>query len=354
MGTKRMLAPVVRSVFDELDPRGSVVDLFSGMGSVAHALSPRYGVTTNDLLSFTTVFARCRFTSENKGNRDGLLRAVVRRFHRHHAELSAAYRWRLNRERRAIAGSRTQLALWFDEAPHVGNSIHYQREASAAARDRTAWRYRLATLYFATGYFSTAQAIEVDALRYSIDKAHLTSDDRDWALAAWLLAAGRLVSAPGHTAQFLRPGSAEAFDRIRRTWDRRVWPLFVTALDHLGPLGTARWRHGNKVVNDEALHLLASLDARQVGAIYADPPYTKDQYSRYYHVYETLYLYDFPDSKGRARARSDRFSTPFSLATGIEEALEQLVRLTSQLERPLVLSYPADGLLGRAESRWRT
>lgn len=345
MGTKRTLAPVVRTIIDELEPRGQVVDLFSGMGSVAHALAPRYPVTTNDLLSFTTAFARCRFTAAHRGKRDDLLRAVIGRFELHRAELTAAYQWRINRERRAMVGGPGHLAEWFDEAPHVGNSTHYQQEARAANKLRGRLRFRLATLYFATGYFSTKQAIEIDALRYAIDRMDLARDDRDWAIAAWLLAAGRLVNAPGHTAQYLRPSSAKACSRIVQTWNRKVWPLFVDALDELRPLGNARWRRSNIVANDEALHFLGSLEARCVGAIYADPPYTKDQYSRYYHVYETLYRYDFPDSEGRARARTDRYSTDFSLASGVERALDELVRLTTTLQRPLVLSYPADGLL---------
>jgi adenine-specific DNA-methyltransferase len=98
-------------------------------------------------------------------------------------------------------------------------------------------------------------------------------------------------------------------------------------------------------MNCEALDLLDSLRASEIGVVYADPPYTKDQYSRFYHVYETLYLYDFPTSRGRARARTDRFSTGFSLASEVEESLDHLLQRSAELNRPLVLSYPKDGLL---------
>lgn len=345
MGTKRVLAPVVRSIVDDLDVAGPVVDLFSGMGSVAQALSPKHSVVTNDLLAFTTAFARCRFTSGPRRTRTALSKAVVRKFRQSHADLSSSYRWRLNREKGALADGREALEAWFDEAPHVGNSVHYAREARRSAALAEPGDYRLATLYFATGYFSTAQALEIDALRAALDRVRLTPDERDWAMAAWLLAAGRLVNAPGHTAQFLRPSSDEAFSRIQRTWARSVWPLFLSALDDLGTVGNAKWRRGNRVVNGEALKVLDGMSTDSIGAIYADPPYTKDQYSRYYHVYETLYRYDFPDSSGRARARSDRFSTGFSLATQVEDSLDHLVRRSGELERPLILSYPDDGLL---------
>jgi len=45
----------------------------------------------------------------------------------------------------------------------------------------------------------------------------------------------------------------------------------------------------NRVEVSDALSLLKSSRVSSVTAVYADPPYTKDQYSRYYHVYETMY-----------------------------------------------------------------
>ena len=84
--------------------------------------------------------------------------------------------------------------------------------------------------------------------------------------------------------------------------------------------------------------------------VYADPPYTKDQYSRYYHVYETLYLYDFPDSSGEGPARGDRFSTGFPVKSRVAETFTELFDAIANLKVPLVLSYPSNGLLVQAGS----
>lgn len=344
MGTKRVLAPTVRQVLDEIDVRGPVVDLFSGMGSVAEALAPRHAVVVNDLLSFTSAFGRARFTATTKGDRNSVLRRLRGSFSEHKAHLRAMYSRRLAKEARALEGSVRDLQRWFDGAPHVGRSRHYERIAASASAREGCDRYRLVTVYFASGYLSTRQAIEADALRFAIDVA-VHPDERDWALASWILAISRVVNAPGHTAQFLKPSSKAAAERIRRTWARTLWPLFVSALDSIEPLGTRSWRGSNQVVTHDALELLRTLHARDVGAVYADPPYTKDQYSRYYHLYETLYRYDFPDALGNARARSDRFSTEFCLASAVASAMEDLVLESDRIGRPLVLSYPSNGLL---------
>lgn len=81
--------------------------------------------------------------------------------------------------------------------------------------------------------------------------------------------------------------------------------------------------------------------------MYADPPYTKDQYSRYYHVYETLYLYDFPGSSGAGRYRESRFITPFCLASQVAAAFETLFSRVADARLTLILSYPKEGLLAK-------
>ena len=50
--------------------------------------------------------------------------------------------------------------------------------------------------------------------------------------------------------------------------------------------------------------------------MYVDAPYKRDDYSRYYHVLETLARYDYPDSEYKSRTRSiskgERFRSEFS------------------------------------------
>lgn len=110
-------------------------------------------------------------------------------------------------------------------------------------------------------------------------------------------------------------------------------------------IGSPEWRALNKVHVGDALDLLNSKKLSKIGAVYADPPYTKDQYSRYYHVYETMYQYDYPSAEGMGRARSDRFASPFCLKTEVGESFESLFRAIAALDLPLVLSYPSNGLL---------
>lgn len=352
MGTKRHIAHRVRSLVTDLEPEGRVLDLFSGMGAVTESLAGVRSVVANDALSFTNVFARCRFRDQSREHTVAAVLDLLRSNYRDSvAALTAGNRDALRHEQRALEGSPEDLADYIRDAVVVATSEAAAAKAVAARSATGMEHYKLATLYFGAGYFGLRQAIHLDSLRYAIDSLEADpAPSRDWLLAAWLGAASTVVNAPGHTAQFLRPNDQAAFSRIRRYWRRSVWEEFQDRLMELKPVGTSTWRRNNKVVNSDALDLLATGDMRGIGAVYADPPYTKDQYSRYYHVYETLYRYDYPDSHGAGRVRSDRVSTGFCLKTQVVQSFSDLFRHTAERGVPLILSYPSGGLLGVAGS----
>ena len=349
MGTKRHMADHVRDAIGELTREGRVVDLFSGMGSVAESLQDTASVVTNDALSFTAALSRARFTAlKRSAEAPATLVRLRPAYDARLRELTQKYSQQLASEYRALAGTRADLVEYMQRAAHVGNSAAHRRAARAAAVASTSEHYELASLYFSAGYLSLQQAIEVDSIRSAIDRdTHL--NDRDWLLGAWITATSVLVNAPGHTAQFLRPNSASAHARIVRTWGRSVWDEFIVALDSVGLVGTEEWRSKNSVFVGDALDLISTGQLHDVGTIYADPPYTKDQYSRYYHVYETLYRYDYPDSSGAGRNRSDRFTTGFSLKSAVVASFHDLCRNVARMRVPLVVSYPSSGLLAELD-----
>jgi adenine-specific DNA-methyltransferase len=355
MGTKRTLAPLVRSAITELRPSGQVADLFSGMGSVAAALAPTTPVLTNDLLAFTTAFARARFLPFDRPPLDEIARQLYLPFDKCRSELRATYARRIRAEHRAMQESPKQLAMYMRDAPHAGSSRSWWTTARAAQRATGLEHYRLTTTHFSSSYFSTAQAIELDSLRFAIDEVTSEGADadggrsplRDWLLSGWIGAAAAVINAPGHTAQFLKPSTRPAYVRLVSRWRRSIWATFLDRTGELRPVGTAMWRRYNTVTNQDALQLLNSPETDGISLVYADPPYTKDSYSRYYHVYETLYEYDYPDSVGAGRTRSDRLPADFSLATRVVEAFTELIRRVSERGVPLILSYPSKGLLTR-------
>jgi len=98
-----------------------------------------------------------------------------------------------------------------------------------------------------------------------------------------------------------------------------------------------------------------------VGVIYADPPYTRDHYSRFYHVLETIALDDDPgvtpgqgtSEPSRGIYRVKRHQSPFSIRTQVRPAFQDIFAHAKRLDVPLVLSYSpmSEGTKARPETR---
>lgn len=348
MGTKKRLAPLVRDIALDERRRGRVLDLFSGMGSVARSLSDVASVCTNDALEFTAAFARARLLDNPRVPVSSVVAGLQQPFNHRRKQLSNAHQDRLGAEDRALAGSRRALEVHLSRARHAANSDVVRDGLRRADGRSDAGRYCLATGYFADGYFSLRQAIELDALRYAIDTTEALTAYRDWLLSAWLASAGAVLNAPGHTAQFLKPNTDQQARRIQRNWRRSIWTIFADRLADVSLVGTKSWRASNNVITRDALEVANGSVPSDIGVVYADPPYTRDQYSRYYHVYETLYRYDFPTASGQGRTPTGRFTTAFSKKSQVRRAFDELVGGIARWRVPLILSYPSDGLLQRA------
>ncbi|HEX8744040.1 MAG TPA: DNA adenine methylase [Thermoleophilaceae bacterium] len=354
MGNKHDVAPVVAELVRRRRRNRPFLDLFCGMCSVGGAVADTsHRVVGNDVQQFAAHVARCLIaTPEAPPKSDELIRSLRRSYLHNQRKLVERFGVDLAREDRVLGDAdphayRRAYAAW----RHAANDNAIAAELEELAAGGGAPPYRLATLTFAWGYFGLRQAIAIDSLRYAIDRARdtarLTPAEADWALVALLQAASCASASPGHFAQYLHPTGREGFVRILRQRRRDIWRQFARELGDVGPYGTSTWRRGNTVLEADALSIWDELDGLGLdGAIvYADPPYSKDHYSRYYHVLETLTRYDYPPAVGRGRYRPDRFATPFSLKGGVEAAMSKLCAAIAAREWTLILSYPSNGLL---------
>ena len=84
---------------------------------------------------------------------------------------------------------------------------------------------------------------------------------------------------------------------------------------------------------------------------YLDPPYTRDQYSRFYHFLETLARGDEPELAHGARYREDRFKSAFCSSRSAASELRDLFSAIRERSprASVLLSYSSRGLLTREE-----
>ena len=87
--------------------------------------------------------------------------------------------------------------------------------------------------------------------------------------------------------------------------------------------------------------------------VYADPPYFKEHYSRYYHILNTLCLYDYPipdinpqtKKLSVGRYRSNRNVSPFGKKAKALSAFQLLLEKCSTANAPLFISYADDSIV---------
>jgi len=199
------------------------------------------------------------------------------------------------------------------------------------------------TVAYGGHYFSPEQAVWIDALRASLPES---DPERTVALAALIQAASQCAAAPGHTAQPFQPTkTAKKF--LLEAWNRDVVAKTRAVFELLAK--QAAKQVGSTKVSDaeEAAHGLKEGDLA-----FIDPPYSGVQYSRFYHVLETISNGSCGDVSGIGRYPDTQLrpKSKFSLISESEVALDSLLKTVSSRGAKAILTFPdhecSNGLSG--------
>jgi adenine-specific DNA-methyltransferase len=351
MGTKKQIVGHVADVISHA-PAGPLLDLFAGVSSVGSAVSPCRNVWCNDVQHFAHDLATSIFCS-----RDGpeLSPTTIRDI----ASLAAINSRKISRELAEFVYEEERVLADrdFQRGAHLFRKLVSSCTSDKNFRLRRMHRrgsiprpYRQFAITYVGGYIGISQAIELDSVRYALDQLCLeraiSIEQHRWSLLALCKALANASNTTGHFAQYLAI-KEKTYGRFLAKRRRSIFGEWQSAVADMSPAGTAKWRKGNRTFRKEATELLRELaqSEAQPSVIYADPPYTNDHYSRYYHLLDTLMLYDYPDPVGKGQYRSDRFVSDFSLRSKVHSAFEELVSCAAKLGCDLIINYPDTGLI---------
>jgi adenine-specific DNA-methyltransferase len=194
-------------------------------------------------------------------------------------------------------------------------------------------------------YFSPAQARAIDALLGSLPARE---PDRSVCLAALIWAAARCVAAPGHTAQPFQP-TTTALASIAEAWSKDVVQIVKQVLPTIARLSAVT---RGDVITDDATNVATKLTCDDL--VFLDPPYSAAQYSRFYHVLETIARGQCSavSGVGRYPPAAERPSSRFSLKGQALDALQILLDRLRMSECRIVMTFPqqrsSNGLSGES------
>jgi 16S rRNA G966 N2-methylase RsmD len=363
LGSKARLLDAIGSEIDAVDADGGpVLDLFSGSGVVAAHLARTRQVTAVDIQEYARVLASALLSPARldstridelvdaaRTRAEGVVATSVGVLLRQERAATDALRAGDAEPLCAIVEGGSLIAFSQGEGPTRGELADSLAEAVGAYEStRTALTL---TRYYGGVYFGYAQAVGLDCLLAVIRT--LPAGQRDTGLAALLGAASECVTSVGnHFAQPLRPRDKRGAPKLRalqtlaRRRERDVFAAFVVRLERYGLVPAAS--KPSRAVRADYRSFLA-LHEQHVAAVYADPPYTRDHYSRFYHVLETIARGDSPGIStisldgtvrlSRGLYRSERHQSPFCIRSETPDAFRALFRGVLELDAPLVLSY---------------
>ena len=369
LGNKRkILNEIHKIISDNVKDEGIVLDLFSGTNCVGYALKNNYIVYSNDIQQYSYVIAKALI--ENNAisvDQEQAKEDLSRNYLKNYNKLIKIYEEALEREDRFFCedfnySEYEKYKNFCDNFPYYNSnkisgynnnflSVFSEETINQYRKNNLKFPYILFSTYFVNGYFRIRQCIQIDSFRYAIEQVNEEDSQikKMIYLTALIYAINLCVSSTGHFAQFRNINSETSCKEIIKERKKDIKKLFYSLINELfsnTPFGSDK----NRSLNEDYLELLNEnnrlySEIKNVDLVYADPPYTTDHYSRYYHVLETLIKYDYPSCIGKGRYREDRYNSNFSLPRYAENEFTKLIRAISNINTKLLLSYTNVGLL---------
>jgi adenine-specific DNA methylase len=319
MGSKRVMLQngLGTLIKDELSTSKRFIDLFTGSGAVAWFAAVNHSVEVRafDLQSYGVVLAN----------------AVL--------------------GRTEVLDGQAIWAPWEKSARALVSKLKpptYSKLTQKAVRELREWSADhndwVITRSYGGHYFSPTQAVWLDAFLTTLPKV---PSHRSLALAALIEAASNCAAAPGHTAQPFQPTNS-AKPHLIDAWERDVCFRTKNAITSLA--GYRAKKIGHAAVSD-ANEAAGSI--KRGDLVFVDPPYSGVQYSRFYHVLETIARGSCGEVSGTGRypAREFRPRSKYSLKSESVNALDDLLKTVANRGARAILTFPdhncSNGLSGK-------
>ena len=290
MGIKTKLLDSIIPIICEITPKnGVVLDIMAGSNAVSYALKEFFTVYTNDIQKYSHTISK----------------AVIENQAETISEESA----------------KNELSENIDK--NMNDKFYNFFETT-----------------YSDTYFSKKQCEYIDSIRFAISKIN-NEYRQSLYLFALMGAMCKVQSTPGHFAQFM----PRDHKRIIPLQKMDILKEFWAKCDDYSKLCFTDKQ--NKTFCMDYKELLKLDEIEVVDTVYLDSPYSQEQYSRFYHILETIVKYDNPAVDFKAKYRNDRFQSDFCYKNKVGSEFETIIKYCSDNGKNLVISYSNKGLLAK-------
>lgn len=363
LGSKLRLLDFIEEQVCRITPANAgVCDLFAGSGCVSYRLSSRFPITTCDIQHYSKVICDALLLKHNLSEDDitSFLEKVEQSFNS--SILPSSFKPLIELEETAIQEKNLNVLASIIEKGSIEVfriehnesllSTHQEYVINKLTNAGILSQKSLLSRFYGGVYFSYKQAVALDIILSTIQDSFL-GDNKSIFLAALLSTASDIVDTVGkHFAQPIKvrdsKGSIKTLVYNKAIKDKTInaLELYKSWLWKYYALPKSDFKH--QCLQGDYMNCLSNL-SDNIRTVYADPPYTRDHYSRFYHVLETISLGDTPEistivKNGQTKIsngiyRKDRHQSPFCIRSLAPKAFDEMFHAVASSNRSLILSY---------------
>jgi len=367
LGSKLRILDFIEDTINRIDPnKGRVYDLFSGSVSVSFKLSRTRAVTSVDIQEYSRVISSALLDTTQ------ITDSFIKEFYKRISlsiyqenliwAIDPLIQYEIKCINKAIKGELEDLCSLLENGYIIGfeKTKEFNGDETLLKKIKESLKrikaksitnkQSIVIRYFGGVYFSYKQAAQIDAILEEIEMSPI--EFRDKLLASLISTISECVNTVGKQfAQPLRPRKANGEIKhslgkiVSEDRSKDIIDVFKKWLKKYNSISNSYDNQSLRMDYRDALDQIS----KDTTVVYADPPYTRDHYSRFYHVLETIALRDSPEIstmklKGktvlsRGLYRIDRHQSPFCIRSQAMEAFEAIFSKSSLVGAKLVLSY---------------
>lgn len=354
LGSKtRISSWIISSIKKYLPEDNKLYDLMAGTGSVAYeALKNGYTVAANDVQPYSYAILKSLLSTSRNGipvllkildDNKTYLRLLANGRHDYlkYLELEDLFFHQVDSNE-----------LNWTEYSEFCKAVPIVNTISDIEIVKKKGEWNLFTNYYANTYFGIRQCLEIDLLREISDS--LPDSLKTHLIASTISSMTFNVSSTTHLAQFLKPSNNKnALNLIKRR-SKSMIKSVITRLTNL--MSDDNYSEEFNIFNSDFKDALDLVNGTN-WVVYADPPYFKEHYSRYYHVLDTFYLYDYPELTYNPRIgqittgryRENRIVSQFGKKAEAKLAFKMLLEQCRKKRMDVVISYANTSLVSKED-----
>lgn len=289
MGIKTALLEYIIPEIISITPRdGTVLDLMAGSNVVSYSLKRNFTIYTNDVQAYSNTISKAVIV-----NNDSFISS---------------------------------------ESAIKDLSENYSKN-----KKKKTFNFFFKTYSFT--YFSDIQCEDIDSIIYAIEFVK-NDNKKNLYLLALMCAMCKVQSTPGHFAQYM----PSTHSRIIPLQQMDLFAEFLSKCDNYSDLVMTK-KNNIAFCQDYKELFKNPIIALNVDTIYLDSPYSQEQYSRFYHILETVVKYDSPEVNFKAKYRDNRFQSNFCYKRKVQNEFLEIIKFCSINNINLVISYSNKALL---------